>query len=150
MKMRYAPACWSTWRAWGVCNMNVCVVVFESTLSPHKHVLTLGLPAFLQCRTYLVSRETTVFLVMWGTWMSAVVGQFSWLGCAGTQVHMSARLLFTYVCMRHDPTRSWSTGSTNFLRTHDPCKLLVSQVHSTQLLECTCAFVQTQLKRVYV
>jgi hypothetical protein len=77
-------------------------------LSPHKHVLTLGLPAFCQCRTYLASRETAVFLVMRGACMSAVVGQ----------VHMSARLLFTNVCMRHAATRLWSTGSTTFLRTH--------------------------------
>ena len=79
------------------CNSNICAVVFESMLSPHKHVLTLGLPAFCQCRTYLASRETAVFLVMRGACMSAVVGQFSWLGCARTQVHMSARLLFTCV-----------------------------------------------------
>jgi hypothetical protein len=72
----------------GACNRNICAVVFESMLSPHKHVLTLGLPAFCQCRTYLASRETAVFLVMRGACMSAVVGQ----------VHMSARLLFRYVC----------------------------------------------------
>jgi hypothetical protein len=72
----------------GACNRNICEVVFESMLSPHKHVLTLGLPAFCQCRTYLASRETAVFLVMRGACMSAVVGQ----------VHMSARLLFRYVC----------------------------------------------------
>ena len=72
----------------GECNRNICAVVFESMLSPHKHVLTLGLPAFCQCRTYLASRETAVFLVMRGACMSAVVGQ----------VHMSARLLFRYVC----------------------------------------------------
>jgi hypothetical protein len=87
-------------------------------LSPHKHVLILGLPAFLQCRTYLASRETAVFMVMCGPCMSPVVEQFSWPGCARTQVHMSARLLFTNVCMRHAATRLWSTGSTTFLHTH--------------------------------
>jgi hypothetical protein len=83
----------------GACNMNVGAVVSESMLSPHNHVLNLGLPAFLQCRTYLASRATAVFLVMWGARMSAVVvGQFSWLYCARTQVHMSARLFFT-ICL---------------------------------------------------
>ncbi len=91
-------AWWNTQVLGGSCNRNIFLVVFESVLSPHKHVLTLGLPAFCQCRTYLASRETAVFLVMRGVCMSAVVGQFSWLGCSHTQVHMSSRLLFTYVC----------------------------------------------------
>jgi hypothetical protein len=74
--------------------------------------------SFLQCHTYLVSRETVVFLVMWTTWMSAVVGRFRWLGCVRTPVHMSVRLLFTYVCMWYAPTRSWSTGRTTVLLIH--------------------------------
>ncbi len=99
---------------------------FESMLSPHKHVLTLGLPAFCQCRTYLASRETVVFLVMWEACMSDIVGQFSWLTCARTQVHMSPRLLFTYVCcdmLQQDRGQRPSAHACSVLRGSQHCFL---------------------------
>ena len=90
MKMRYTPACWSTWRTWGAYNMNVCTVVFESTLSPHNHVLTLDLPAnqpvFAQMRIRLeterescrhhLSQSTQCHTMSWQGHMSNSARQF--------------------------------------------------------------------------
>ena len=82
----------------GSYNMNVCVVVSESLVFPHNHVLTLGLPAFC-------SDEPTLLLVkLRSTWrcegpgkspLSVNLGRFvvreSKFICLHSSFHMSVR-----------------------------------------------------------
>ncbi len=76
---------------------------------------TLDLPAFLQGHTYLASREAEVFLVMWATWMSVVVG---WLVVYTHQficLHVFCSHMSVCVMFQQDPGQRETRPSCSWM-----------------------------------